>query len=244
MKAQRKQCQTPNAKKGNPLQSEKLQRQKNANWPSYCGKAVYLGLGDLKANHMFWKDDFFRCNELFFWDGTMADQQDTWLHGLVCLWTQKWGWIAVAKHKHQKQGKNNMTKLPTLDLKGCHWTIWWIRVGKDTGFRLLVYRLIWVGSPSRTQTPLVFGPVKRTWPIFARVLADFKWVSGDVKRCLSYPYLLSGNPERFWSAFEQIQPIPDVILCDLKLFWADFRRVWGILTYFGRISASKGRSHP
>ena len=103
------------------------------------------------------------------------------------------------------------------------------RVGKDTGFRLLVYRLIWVGSPSRTQTPLVFGPVKRTWPIFARVLADFKWISGDVKRCLSYPYLLSGNPERFWSAFEQIQPIPDVIN-------------YAILSCFGPISGAFGES--
>ena len=63
MKAQRKQCQTPpppkkkKKKKKNPLQSEKLQRQRNANWPSYCGKAVHLGLGDLKANHMFGKNN-------------------------------------------------------------------------------------------------------------------------------------------------------------------------------------------
>ena len=204
-KTQRKQCQTPNAKKKSMTVWKTATTNNFANGPSYCGKVVHLGLGDLKANHMFWKYDH-HSNKISWFFGL-----EQWLinktHGcmgwLVCVY-KKWGWIAVAKHKYQKQNKENKTKLPTIHLRGCHWTLWWKRVGQDTAFRLLVYKLLWVGSPLRTQTPLVFGPVKRNWPIFACVLTDFKWILGDVKRCLSYPYVPLGNPERFWTLFEQI----------------------------------------
>ena len=159
MKAQRKQCQTPNAKKGNPLQSEKLQRQTK----------MQIGLHTVERLSTLvwaiWRQIICFEKMIIFqmqWIGFLG-----WNKGWSTRHMAAWAGLSVntkmrldcSCETQTPEGKNNMTKLPTLDLKGCHWTIWWNRVGKDTGFRLLAYRLIWVASPSRTQTPLAFGPV-------------------------------------------------------------------------------------
>ena len=166
-KTQHKQCQTPNAKR-NPLQSEKLQRQ----------NILQIGLHTMeKLSTLVWaiwrqiicflKYDHLsnKVNYFFGLEQWLINKTHGCMGWFVCV-HKKWGWIAVAQHKYQKQNKENKTKLPTIHLRGCHWALWWKWVGQDTGFRLLVYKLIWVGSPSRTQTPLVFGPVKRFLPVF------------------------------------------------------------------------------
>ena len=118
-KTQRKQCQTPNAKK-KTLQSE-MQRQ----------KVLQIGLHTVeRLSTLVWAI----CKQIMFGKSDHLSNKIIWFFGLeqwlinkthgcmgwfVCV-HKKWGWIAVAKHKYQKQSEENKTKLPTIHLRGCH----------------------------------------------------------------------------------------------------------------------------